>query len=176
MIKKIIPVFFISLFTIFLILGYTFKDKMNSYLSGKMKENISTDIVNATEASIDSLYNYEKNYSSFRITFLEFGSKGCVSCKRMEKVMEEIEALFPDEVNVVFHNVMLPENKKLMKFYGIVAIPSQILLNRSGKEVFRHTGYISTEKLSGEINKYRNEISIKTQFIQTSNLKYGYSM
>jgi thioredoxin 1 len=42
---------------------------------------------------------------------------------------------------------MLPENQPLMKYYGIAAIPTQVLLNKEGKEYLRHTEYFSTEKL-----------------------------
>jgi thioredoxin 1 len=34
-----------------------------------------------------------------------------------------------------------------MKYYGIAAIPTQVLLDKTGKEFFRHTGYLSTKEL-----------------------------
>jgi thioredoxin 1 len=154
MIKKIIPVFFISLLAAFFILGYVYKDKMNNYLSERMKENSSVKDACSTASLIDSLYNYSKNRLNYKITFLEFGSKGCRSCKRMEKVMREISEIYSNSVNIAFHNVMKPENKKLMKYFGIVSIPSQVLLDKTGKEIFRHNGYFSTEELAKEITKH----------------------
>ena len=38
-----------------------------------------------------------------------------------------------------------------MKYYGIAAIPTQVLLNKEGKEFFRHTGFYSTEELGKQI-------------------------
>ena len=61
--------------------------------------------------------------------------------------MSDIRAKYPYRVNVVFVNIMLPENQRLMKYYGIAAIPTQVLLNKEGKEFFRHTGYFSTNEL-----------------------------
>ena len=87
------------------------------------------------------------------MTFLEFGAKGCSACKRMETVMSEIRAKYPNRVNVVFLNVMLPENQRLMKYFGVAAIPTQVLLNKEGREFFRHTGYYSTEELNKQIEK-----------------------
>jgi thioredoxin 1 len=69
----------------------------------------------------------------------------------MESVMEEISTKYPIKVNVVFLNVLKPESQNLMKLYGIAAIPTQILLNKNGKEFFRHTGYISSTDLEKEI-------------------------
>jgi thioredoxin 1 len=52
---------------------------------------------------------------------------------------------------VVFINVLLPENQDLMKYFGVVAIPTQVLLNKEGVEFFRHSGYISTNDILSEM-------------------------
>ncbi|MEN6618134.1 MAG: thioredoxin family protein [Rikenellaceae bacterium] len=98
-------------------------------------------------AFVDSAYNYPKNGLSYQVTFLEFGAKGCSACKRMETVMSEIRAKYPSRVKVVFINIMIPENQRLMKYFGIAAIPTQVLLSKEGQEYFRHTGYFSMEDL-----------------------------
>jgi hypothetical protein len=38
-----------------------------------------------------------------------------------------------------------------VKLYGIAVNLTQIILNSKGVEFFRHTGYISTDKLEKEI-------------------------
>ncbi|NQU32328.1 MAG: thioredoxin family protein [Bacteroidetes bacterium] len=97
--------------------------------------------------SIDSLYNYVDNGDLYEYTFLEFGAKGCSACKRMELVMEDIRTEYPNQINVVFYNILFPANVEMMKYYGISSIPTQILLDRSGKEFFRHSGYYSKSEL-----------------------------
>jgi len=69
----------------------------------------------------------------------------------MESVMTEIRTKYPQTVNVVFLNILKPENQDLMKYFGVAAIPTQVLLDKEGKEFFRHSGYISTEELSKNI-------------------------
>jgi len=151
MIKKSVPWFVFILFTGMLISGFLLKDDLNNYLSEKMKEqSLLDEEASARDAYIDSLYNYTKNGSRYEITFLEFGARGCSACKRMEKVMDDIRHTYPEKVNVVFVNIILPENQDLMKSFGIAAIPAQILLNNKGKELFRHTGYCSSETLVKE--------------------------
>jgi len=71
----------------------------------------------------------------------------------MEKVMEEVKSQYPSEIQVKFVNILLPENHDLINYFGIAAIPTQVLLNDSGKEVFRHTGYFSFNDLEKEFQK-----------------------
>lgn len=117
-----------------------------------MQSQASPEINKSSMAIIDSLYNYSANGSEFQLTFIEFGAIGCSACTRMEEVLEEIKIKYPQKVNVVFMNVLLPENQPLMKYYGIAAIPTQVLLYKNGLEYFRHTGYYSFEALQKEIN------------------------
>lgn len=137
---------------LFFVLLMMLKGRMNSYLSQTVVTmNDSVSVANVS-AYIDSAWNYSDTNKTYQVTFLEFGSKGCSACRRMESVLAEFREKYPEKVNVVFVNILLPENQSLMKYYGMAVIPTQILLNREGKEFFRHSGYISFEDLSGKIN------------------------
>jgi thioredoxin 1 len=126
---------------------------MDNLISTKMKEQAEPGIQKGIAAYIDSVYNYENNQAGYAITFLEFGATGCISCRKMERVMREVKESYPHKVNVRFINVMLPDNQDMMKYFGIAAIPTQVLLDSSGKEAFRHTGIFSTEDLENEFQK-----------------------
>ncbi len=65
--------------------------------------------------------------------------------------MEEINKKYPQTVNVVFLNIVKPENQIFMKYFGIASIPTQVLLYKKGNEFFRHSGYYSTEELSRKL-------------------------
>jgi thioredoxin 1 len=125
---------------------------MNEYVSRTVKMQAGTEIQKSVPAFLDSLYNYPNNGSTYQITFLEFGAKGCSACIRMEGVMDEIRILHPTQVNVVFLNILQPHNQNLMKYFGVAVIPTQILLNRNGEEFFRYSGFISTKKLLSKMN------------------------
>jgi thioredoxin 1 len=103
--------------------------------------------------SVDFLYNYSKNGSSFQLTFLEFGSVGCIECKKMEKVLEEVKVKYPNKINVVFYNARIKRNKKFFGHFGIEMIPVQVLLDKNGRECFRHLGFYSYEELKKEFIK-----------------------
>jgi thiol-disulfide isomerase/thioredoxin len=146
--KQAFSIVFMALSVSFIVVLFVFKDKLNSYASKAIQAQTGSEILSSESAFVDSAYNYSKNKLKFQITFLEFGAKGCSACNRMEGVMEEIRAKYPNRVKVVFVNIVLLENQRLIKYYGIAAIPTQVLLNKEGKEYLRHTGYISTKELS----------------------------
>ncbi len=120
-----------------------------------MKEQASVNVKRTVSQLVDSAFNYQKNGKGFGITFLEFGATGCISCRKMEIVMNEVKEEYPQIVNVKFFNALLPENQDMMKYFGIAAIPTQVILDASGKEVFRHTGYYSSEELEKEFQKIK---------------------
>jgi thioredoxin 1 len=88
---------------ILLVLAVSQKDKMNQFVSSSLKNQVSAEAKLAGQELIDSLYNYAANGESYQLTFLEFGAEGCISCRKMKKVMEEVKNHYPAKVNVVFY-------------------------------------------------------------------------
>jgi len=152
-IKQVIPIFGVVTTIVFIVLLFAFKDRLNQMASRIVKDQAGAEIAVSTSAFVDSAYNYAQNGLSYEITFLEFGATGCSACRQMETVMEEVKKQYPEKVKVVFLNILKPENQKLMKYYGVVAIPTQVLLNKEGKEIFRHTGYFSVDELNVEFER-----------------------
>jgi len=137
----------------FFVVLFLFKGSMNNLVSKKMAEQARAETKKNISKVVDSAFNYQKNGQAYKITFLEFGATGCISCRKMELVMKEVREKYLQTVNVIFYNVLLPENQDFMKYYGIAAIPTQVLLSPSGKEIFRHTGYYSFDELEKEFLK-----------------------
>ena len=108
MIKKILSWFVFVLLFALIILGFATKDKLNQFLSKFIINNTPHELINTSNKLVDSLFNYSKNHLNYEITFLEFGAKGCSACKKMELVMEEIRNEYPQEINVVFLNILHP--------------------------------------------------------------------
>ncbi|MCK9208864.1 MAG: thioredoxin family protein [Salinivirgaceae bacterium] len=150
-IQNYLHVFFASLTLAFIILLFVFKDSLNELASQSVRSQIGAVAITSQKAIVDSLFNYQKNGLSYSVTFLEFGATGCSSCRQMEQVMEDIREQYPLKVQVVFLNILKPENQEMMKYYGIAAIPTQVLLDNEGIEYFRHTGYLPTNQLIKEL-------------------------
>jgi thioredoxin 1 len=153
--KKYWPLLFIVPLLILLIFGFLSRNTLNNFIAGKLKEQATTIDSLSVAQLITTKYNYSKNELDFDFTLLEFGSTGCTACKQMEPVLEEFRQLEKPKVNVVFLNIMQPENLSQMKFFGVSAVPLQIVLSREGKEIYRHYGYISAPEL---LSKFAPEV------------------
>jgi thioredoxin 1 len=152
MLKKIGPFILAAFLLVLLIVGYSGRNNMNRFISEKMKEQATAETKLSANELIQKNYNYAENTLDYDFTLLEFGSTGCAVCKRMEPVLEEIRNTQQAKVNVVFLHIMKPENQSLMKYYGISAVPMQILLDKQGREFFRHYGFISAAELMKKLN------------------------
>jgi thioredoxin 1 len=118
---------------------------MTTFLSTTEGQN-STAPVNPenSQGTSKSIQSAEKK---FKVTFIELGSVRCIPCLRMQPVMKSIEAKYGKEVKVTFHDVWTDAGKPFGVKYGIEAIPTQIFLDETGKEFYRHIGYFPEEEL-----------------------------
>ena len=155
MIRKYWPVLVLGFMAILLIFGYSLKDNLNDYLSEKMRETSGSEVNVSGKMWVDSLFNYTKNGKDFQYTLLEFKSNSCSICKRMEPELEKIRQSDGEEINVVVLNIMNQNSLNVMKYFGISAVPAQLLLDKNGKEFFRNYGYIPAEDLKRQIAQSR---------------------
>ena len=89
----------------------------------------------------------------YKVTFIELGSVRCIPCQKMQPIMKSIEEKYPEQVNVVFHDVWTSEGKPFADKYDINVLPTQIFLNENGNEYFRHEGFFPEEKLVKVLKK-----------------------
>jgi len=82
-----------------------------------------------------------------KITFIELGSIKCVPCKMMQPIMEDIKKEYKGQVEVVFYDVWTEAGRPFGEKYQIRAIPTQVFLDKDGKEYFRHVGFFPKEEL-----------------------------
>ena len=82
-----------------------------------------------------------KKAENHLVTFIELGSVRCIPCKKMEPVLEHIRQKYPKDVKVVFHDVWTQEGKPYAAKYNVRSIPTQVFLDKDGKEYFRHVGF-----------------------------------
>lgn len=153
MIRKYWPLILLGLFLVLLIVGYLSKDNLDDYLSERMRETAGSEVNVSGEMWVDSLFNYNKNGKDFQYTLLEFKSNSCSICKRMEPELEKMRQSSGEEINVVVLNIMNQNSLNVMKYFGISAVPTQLLLDKNGKEFFRNYGYITAENLEWQISQ-----------------------
>jgi len=81
------------------------------------------------------------------VTFIELGSVKCIPCKMMQPIMADVEKEYAGQVKVVFYDVWTKMGQPYGQHYKIRAIPTQIFLDKDGKEYFRHEGFFPKEEL-----------------------------
>lgn len=88
-----------------------------------------------------------KNAVIYKVTFIELGSVRCIPCQQMQPIMKSVREKYGTQVNVVFHDVWTEAGAPYAQKYGIKAIPTQVFLDETGKEYFRHVGFFPEEEL-----------------------------
>ncbi len=88
----------------------------------------------------------------YKVTFIELGSVRCIPCQKMQPIMKSIEEKYGDQVKVVFYDVWTDEGKPFADQYNVDAIPTQVFLDKDGKEFFRHVGFFEETELIKVLN------------------------
>ena len=128
-----------------LILVFVSCKEKNNDVKGK-----STASIRGDTASIFSDNNPEKKPL---ITFVELGSVNCIPCRKMQPVMKAIEKKYSKQIKVIFYDVWKPEQRKYADEYGIRLIPTQVFLDKKGKEIFRHEGFFPEDEIDELLQK-----------------------
>jgi thioredoxin 1 len=103
----------------------------------------------SSAADIDDSLNKAK--AEGKIVMLELGSVGCIPCEQMKPVMQKLRETYTDKLEVIFIDVRV-DNKTGRRF-GANMIPTQVFLNKTGKEFHRHVGFYSYEEIAPILKK-----------------------
>jgi thioredoxin 1 len=87
------------------------------------------------------------------VTFVELGSVKCIPCRQMQPVMKAVEEKYGKQVNVVFYDVWKDDQREYAEKYGIKVIPTQVFLDKEGKEFFRHEGFFPEAEIDKLLQK-----------------------
>jgi thioredoxin 1 len=72
-------------------------------------------------------------------TVIEFGGPTCVPCRKMQPTLAELQQKFGDRVQI--RNFYVTEFPREAQAHRIMAMPTQVVFDPSGKEVARHIGF-----------------------------------
>jgi thioredoxin 1 len=85
------------------------------------------------------------------VTMVDLGAKSCIPCKMMAPILEKLEKDYKGRAAIVFLDVWKDPDQA--KRFGISVIPTQIFYDKQGKEVLRHTGFMSEEAIVAQLKK-----------------------
>lgn len=92
-----------------------------------------------------------KALKSGRPVLVDFGRGNCLPCKMMQPILEKLQKEYKGKVEILILDV--GEYPLLARKYKIMVIPTQIFFDSSGKEVYRHQGFMPEEDIIKELKK-----------------------
>jgi len=84
---------------------------------------------------------------AYQVTLIEIGSVNCVPCRMMTPILDDVKEEYKGVVRVVFYDVFTPQGKRDAAPFRIRVIPTQVFLDKDGKEYFRHEGFFPKDKV-----------------------------
>ncbi len=84
-------------------------------------------------------------------TMLELGSDKCIPCKAMQPVLSSLRTKHAGKLSVVFVDVW--KDTAAADKYGVEAIPTQVFLDSTGKEVYRHQGFYAEADIEAKLDE-----------------------
>ena len=85
------------------------------------------------------------------VTMVDLGAKKCIPCKMMASIVESLEKDYKGKASIIFIDVW--ETSGQYARFGINKIPTQIFYDKTGKEVYRHEGFLSKNSIVAELEK-----------------------
>jgi len=80
-------------------------------------------------------------YASGLPRLLDLGASGCLPCRLMKPILRELRQEY--EGSLVVEVIDVWENPAMGKKYNVRAVPTQIFFDASGKELYRHMGFMT---------------------------------
>ncbi|MEO0166782.1 MAG: thioredoxin domain-containing protein [candidate division WOR-3 bacterium] len=88
---------------------------------------------------------------SGRPVLADFGRGTCIPCKMMQPILEKLQKEYAGKAEILIIDV--GEYASLARQYKIMMIPTQIFFDKSGKEVYRHQGFMPEQDIISQLKK-----------------------
>ncbi len=85
------------------------------------------------------------------VTMVDIGAKKCIPCKMMAPILAELEKEYKERAAILFIDVW--ENPDQAKKFGIQSIPTQIFYDKTGKEIWRHVGFLDKKSIVAKLEE-----------------------
>ena len=103
----------------------------------------------SSAGDVDTVLNNAKKEG--KAVMLELGSVGCIPCEQMKPVMEKLRTNYKGKLEVLFVDVR--KDRDSSRKFGVFAIPTQVFLDKNGKEFHRHMGFYGYEEIVPVLKK-----------------------
>ncbi len=85
------------------------------------------------------------------VTMVDLGAHKCIPCKMMAPILEKLGKEYKGKASIVFIDVR--QDRSQAGRFGVRAIPTQVFFDMSGKEVYRHVGFMAEDAIVKQLEK-----------------------
>ena len=85
------------------------------------------------------------------VTLVDIGAKSCIPCKMMDPILQKMDKRYEGKAAVIFIDVRFHQEEA--RRFQINGIPTQIFFDKTGKEIYRHTGFMSEAAIIEQFKK-----------------------
>lgn len=89
---------------------------------------------------------------------VDVGAGTCIPCKMMMPVLAELKAQYAGRLRVEYHDIR--DEPDAVQKYRVMVIPTQVLYDASGKELFRHEGFFAKEDILAKWKELGVDLSV----------------
>ena len=86
-----------------------------------------------------------------KIVMIEVEAAGCAGCDEMEPVIDKLRTDYKDKLEVLY--IDAKRDMEYARRFLVRAIPTQIFIDKNGKEFRRHIGFYSYEEIASVLKK-----------------------
>jgi len=83
--------------------------------------------------------------------FVEVGAESCVPCKMMQPILDQLRREYAGRLEVEMADVW--KNPELGREYNVRSIPTQVIYDAEGNEVFRHMGFWPKDEIDAKLKE-----------------------
>lgn len=90
------------------------------------------------------------------VTRVDVGADKCIPCKMMAPILQSLAKEYQGKAAILFVDVW--KNPEQGRRFGIRSIPTQIFYDRTGKETYRHEGFLNKDSIVEKLE----QLGVKT--------------
>ena len=105
----------------------------------------SLDLVHTPPAVAHSSATHASDAAAERVRLVDLGADRCIPCKAMAPILVELRHEYAGVMQVDFIDVW--KNPDAGDLYQVSAIPTQVFYDPSGRELYRHQGFLSKDDI-----------------------------
>jgi len=88
---------------------------------------------------------------------VDIGAGTCTACKMMTPVLDRLRTGYAGRLRVEYYDIR--DDPNVITEYSVMIIPTQILYDASGKELFRNEGFLSEEDIVKKFEEFGLELA-----------------